>query len=300
MDVTRPGRVATWLLLGLAGCGQARPDVTVGAKNFSEQTLLGEIVAQWVEARTELTVDRRFQLGGTLIAHRAVSVGEIDLYVEYTGTALTAILDLEPASGADAVLATVRDEYARRWGLEVFDPLGFENSFAMLLRGSMADSLGVITLSELAPFAPDLKTGFGYEFVERADGYAGLIEAYELEFEGAPRTMDLGLIYHALASGRIDLTAGNSTEGKIASLDLHVLEDDRGYFPPYEGVIVAHGAALARHVELRPALEELSGRLDTEDIRALNRLVDVEGRRAADVASEWVARELDPPATDSR
>ena len=283
--------------LALAGslafaCAPPRADVVIGGKNFSEQTLLGEIVSRWIEATTSLSVNRTFQLGGTLIAHRAVVAGEIDAYVEYTGTALTAVLDLQPSTDPSDVLDRVRAGYRDRWNLEVLDPLGFENTFAMLVRARTADSLGLETLSDLAPHAGAITPGFGYEFVERSDGYDGLRETYGLAFAETPRSMDLGLIYRALAEGEIDLTAGNSTEGKIESLDLRILEDDRGYFPPYEAVVIANRDALERLPELEATLRDLSGLLDTPAMRALNRQVDVEGRSAADVAAEWVRAAL--------
>ena len=296
MDVTRAWPLVLALSLAPIACADAGDRVVVGAKNFNEQTLLGEMVAQWIEATTNIPVQRRFQLGGTFIAHRALVAGDIDLYVEYTGTALTAILERDPISDPVEVLRTVRQEYRHAWGLEVLDPLGFENTFAMLVRAGMADSLGLRTLSDLSSHARALRPGFGYEFMERDDGFRGLREAYGLQFATAPREMDLGLVYRALATGKIDLTAGNSTEGKIEALHLRMLVDDRGYFPPYEAVIVVRPEAMEGHPGLRKALEALSGRIDTETMRSLNREVDVDGRDFAVVAHEWVESVL-PAAT---
>lgn len=275
----------------LAGCGD-RPDLVVGSKNFTEQDLLGEIVAVWVERTTELRVERRLHLGGTFICHRALLDGEIDLYVEYTGTALTAILERAPLADPDSVFRLVREAYAERFGLRWFAPLGFENTFAILVRRRTADSLGLSSLSGAAAHAPDWTAGFGYEFMERADGFEGLARTYGLRFAGPPREMDLGLIYRALAEGRIDLTAGNSTDGRIAALDLVTLADDRGYFPPYEAAIVARPEALERHPGLARALSALSGRLGTAEMRRLNAAVEVEGRDFRDVARAWVEAEL--------
>jgi len=305
VDVTREGirplaaTLALALALGPIACADGADHVVVGAKNFSEQTLLGEIVSEWIESTTDVAVERRFQLGGTFIAHRAVTSGDIDLYVEYTGTALTTILEREPMSDPSAVLGAVRKEYDRRWGLEVLDPLGFENTFAMLVRSATADSFDLHTLSDLSSHAAVLRPGFGYEFMEREDGFRGLKKAYGLEFAGPPREMDLGLIYRALAIGEIDLTAGNSTEGKIESLDLRMLADDRGYFPPYEAVIVVRPDALERHPRLRGALDDLSGRIDTRTMRALNRKIDVDGRDFAVVAKEWVESTIGGAAKQS-
>jgi len=291
----------SWLVALLVATASAAcspgPGLVVGSKNFTEQDLLGEIVAQWVEGRLGIPVERRLHLGGSFIAHRAVVSGELDLYVEYTGTAYTAVLERPPIHDRDSVYREVARAYETRWDLEWLPPLGFENTFAMLVREGMADSLGVTAMSELAPHAPELAAGFGYEFMQREDGFRGLIDTYGLEFSEPPREMDLGLVYRALAEGRIDLTAGNSTDGRIEALELRMLEDDRGYFPPYEAAIVVRTDALERHEGLRAALEELSGRLDTRTMRRLNAAVDLEGRDFRIVAAEWVRARLAPPGT---
>jgi len=293
----RAGLVAVLAIGAAGGCSPGAPGIVVGSKNFTEQDLLGEIVAQWVEARTGLPVERRLHLGGSFIAHRALVSGELDLYVEYTGTAYTAVLERPPIHDRDSVYREVARAYETRWSLEWLPPLGFENTFAILMRAGMADSLGVSRMSELGPHATGLVAGFGYEFMQREDGFRGMSETYDLEFGEPPHEMDLGLVYRALAEGRIDLTAGNSTDGRIESLDLRALEDDRGYFPPYEAAIVVRSDALERHAGLRAALEELSGRLDTRDMRRLNAAVDLDGRDLATVAAEWVRTRL--PAAGS-
>lgn len=275
------------------GCGDPSNTVVVGSKNFSEQDILGEIIAQWIERTTSLRVVRRLHLGGTFIAHRAVVAGQIDLYPEYTGTAFTAILEHTPISRSDSVFRQTAREYEERWSLRWLRPLGFENTFAMLVRTSTADSLGLSTLSDLAPHAPSLRAGFGYEFMQREDGFVGLTEAYDLSFQGASAEMDLGLVYRALASGRIDFTAGNSTDGRIEALGLVALDDDRGFFPSYEAAIVVREEALAMHPELESSLERLSGRIDTPTMRRLNRAVDLEGRDLVGVAGAWVRSELE-------
>ena len=280
------------LLLAGSSCAAPGPEITVGSKNFSEQDLLGEIVAQWIERTTDLRVRRRLHLGGTFICHRALLAGRIDVYVEYTGTAFTAILERTPVSDADSIFRAVRAEYLERFGLEWFTPLGFENTFAMLVRQSTADSLGLRTLTDAASYSGGWVAAFGSEFMEREDGFPGLNEAYSLGFRSPPRVMDLGLLYRALASRQIDLTAGNSTDGRIEALELAILEDDLRYFPPYEGATIARRAALERHPSLRPALEALGGAIDTDEMRRLNRAVDVEGRDYRDVARDWVERTL--------
>jgi glycine betaine/choline ABC-type transport system substrate-binding protein len=214
------------------------------------------------------------------------------VYVEYTGTALTAILKRPPVSDPDSAFRAVRTEYLERFELEWFAPLGFENTFAMLVRRSTADSLALRTLTDAATHSDGWVAGFGSEFMERADGFPGLSEAYGFKLRSPPRVMDLGLLYRALASAEIDLTAGNSTDGRIEALDLVMLRDNMRYFPPYEGALVARRAALDRNAALRPALEMLSGKIDTDEMRRLNRAVDVEGRDYREVARAWVERTL--------
>lgn len=279
---------ALLLALVLVACGDSADRVAVGSKFFTEQDILGEILATWIERTTDLRVQRRLHLGGTFICHQALTSGDLDLYVEYTGTALTAILEKPPIQDPTAVYDTVRRAYRERWSLEWLEPLGFENTFALLVRESMADSLGLETISDLAAHDDELVPGTGYEFVEREDGYPGLVDRYGLDFASGPKTMELGLLYRALASGDVDLVAGNSTAGQIAALDLVMLEDDRSYFPPYDAVPVIRRATLRRHPGLRETLERLGGRIDTRTIRRLNEAVNVEGRDFREVAREWV------------
>lgn len=282
------------LALGLTavGCGGGGETVTVGSKFFAEQDLLGELLAVWIERTTDLSVRRRLHLGGTFVCHRALEEGEIDLYVEYTGTALAAILDRPPRSDPAAVLEAVRRVYRDSLGLTWTEPLGFENSFAMLVRRATADSLGLETISDAVPHAGGWIPGMGYEFVEREDGLPGLTRTYGLEFGAQPRTMEIGLLYRALAEDRVDIIAGNSTDGRIEALDLVALRDDRGYFPPYEAVPVVRASVLTDHPDLRASLRRLGGRISTPEMRRLNEAVSVEGRDYRDVARGWVDRAL--------
>lgn len=274
-----------------AACGGG-DGIVVASKNFTEQTILAELVAQQVERRTEIDVDRRFYLGGTFVCHEAILSGEVDIYVEYTGTALTAILELPPLQDPGAVFDTVSQLYARRFDLVWLDPLGFNNTFAILVRGSTARRLDLKTISDAAEHTDSWQPGFGYEFMEREDGFRGLKQTYGLEFAGPPKTMELGLTYRALADGQVDLIAGNSTDGLIAALNLKQLEDDRSYFPPYEAAPVIRRDALERYPEMDRALRELAGKITDEEMRRLNYLVDVEQRDVAAVVREWLAEEI--------
>src|SRR5439155_15400381 len=226
-------------LLLVTACGH-RDRVVVGAKNFTESDLLAEIVGQQIERRTHLRVERRFHLGGTFVCHEAITSGRIDLYVEYTGTAYTAVLKRPPPSIAapESVYGAVARDYAQRFGLRWGKPFGFDNTFAITVRRRDAERYALRRISDLARVAPRWKAGFGYEFLERADGFQGLSRAYGLAFAAPPTALDLGLTYRALADGKVDVIAGNSTDGQIAALHLVALRDEQHYFPPYEAAPV--------------------------------------------------------------
>ncbi len=262
--------------------------VVVASKNFTEQAILGELLAQRIEHTAHLPVERRFYLAGTYICHQALLAGRADLYVEYTGTALTAVLKDRPIGGTAAVFDRVRSEYARRWGLAVLPSLGFENSFAVVIRGEDSRRYGITTLSGAAVRASQWRLGVGFEFMERPDGYAGMVKAYGLTFREPPRVMDLGLLYRALQEHQVDLVVGNSTDGLISALDLIALQDDRHYFPPYDAVPVVREEALREFPGLREALEGLGGRITADDMRRMNYAVDGEHRDAAEVAGEFL------------
>jgi len=279
------------LVLGAGGCAPPRPDrPVIGAKNFTEQVLLGELLAQHIEARTGLKVDRRFYLAGSYICQQALVAGRIDGYVEYTGTALTAILKQPVDKDRARVLVTVQRLYRQRYNVEVGNSLGFENTFAMIVRNDDARRLHVATLSQAAAAAPQWKLGVGYEFEERPDGLRGLEAAYGLKFHGSPRTMDLGLLYRAIDQGQVDIIAGNSTDGPIQPLHLTVLADDRHYFPPYDAVPLFREEAYRRWPELRTAVAELTGKISAQEMQAMNEAVDGQHRDPAEVVREFRAK----------
>jgi osmoprotectant transport system substrate-binding protein len=258
----------------------------VGSKNFTEQVVLGEMLAQQIERRLGVPVERKLDLGGTLVAHEALIKGEIDLYPEYTGTALTAILKHAPAGlSPETVLDQVRAAYRRRWHLDWLEPLGFNDTFAMVVRGETARRGNLATLSDVARTRA-WRMGIGYEFQSRPDGLAGLLSAYHLRLEGAPVVMDLGLLYPALENRKVDMVAANATDGLISTLDVAVLADDRRYFPPYQCAVVVREDTLSRFAGLREALAALSGKLPDDAMRKLNYEIDGKHRRASDVAAE--------------
>lgn len=274
----------------LAGCGTRREGrLVVGSKNFTEQVILGEILATLIEERAGIPVRRRLNLGGTFICHQGLIAGELDLYVEYTGTALTAILKRAPVADPAAALRIVREAYEKDIGLVWTEPFGFNNTFAMIVTRESAAREGLRKISDLARVQETFRAGFGYEFVERADGYEGLAAAYGLRFANRPREMDLGLIYRALAEGEVDVVAGNATDGVIAGLSLVALEDDRRYFPPYDAVPVIRRETLDRHPSLRPLLAKLGGAITADAMARMNLAVDGEFRDPREVARAFVA-----------
>lgn len=271
-----------------SGCARRGEEtIVVGSKNFTEQIVLAELFAQQIESHSALRIDRRLNLGGTFICHDALVSGKIDLYPEYTGTALTAVLKDPAQKDSAEVFRRVQEQYRTRFDVEVMPPLGFDNTFAMIVRGDDADRLHLHTVSDIVPLAPKWRAGFGYEFMERPDGYRGWVAAYGLHFAGEPRILDLGLLYRALADKQVDLVAGNSTDGVIASLHMVALEDDLHYFPPYEAVALVRRATLEKHPEVRAAMERLAGKISVDEMRRMNYAVDGEHRDAADVIRDF-------------
>lgn len=266
------------------------PQITVGSKDFTEQVILGELLAQVIETKTGLRVKRDFELSGGL-CHRALVSGDIDGYVEYSGTAYTDILKHKPVSDPKIVYETVKREYANRWNAVWFPPLGFNNTFAILVRDSTARRLNLHDISDIRPYAQGWRVAFGQDFMSRKDGYQGFVKAYGLQFKGIPAEMDLALTYRALASGQVDLIAGNSTDGQIKQLDLAQLADDLHYFPPYEAAPVFRGETLNRYPALRAALESLAGRITTSEMRKMNYEVDAEHKSVGDVVAEFLRNE---------
>ncbi|MBV8051796.1 MAG: ABC transporter substrate-binding protein [Acidobacteriaceae bacterium] len=282
---------AAWFSLTalLCSCGPSRENrIVVGSKNFTEQLVLGELIAQQIEGKTHLTVERRFYLAGTYICHQAILSGRIDIYPEYTGTALTAVLKEKPAGSKEQIYESVKSEYASRFNLAVGPTFGFNDTFAIEVRGDDARRLHLRTISQAAAYTPQWRPGFGYEFMERPDGYKGWVATYGLRFAEGPRIMDLGLLDRALKDKQVDLIAGNTTDGLIPVLDLSVLDDDRNYFPPYEAVPIVRREAFERHPELSAVLDELGGKISDDDMRQLNYAVEGEHRDVKQVVQAFL------------
>jgi osmoprotectant transport system substrate-binding protein len=282
------GRTPVLLLIPLLATGCAsKPHIIVGSKNFTEQVVLGEIVAQQIERRLGVEVERKLDLGGTLLAHEALRGGSIDLYPEYTGTALTAVLKQPIVRDAKTAFAQVSQGY-RQWGIEWLPPLGFNDSFAMVVRSETARQQGLKSLSDAAKRTQPWRLGVGYEFTQRPDGLDGLVKSYGLRLDGNPVAMDLGLLYPALRSQKIEMAAANTTDGMLAHQEFTVLRDDLGYFPPYECAIAVRNDTLQRFPQLKDTLSELSGSISDQSMRRMNELVDVEHKPVAEVARDFL------------
>jgi len=275
------------VLCCLLSCRPPHHEIVIGSKNFTEQVVLGELLAQQIERRTGQHVDRRFYLAGSYIAHQAILAGRIDGYVEYTGTALTAILKSKPSSNASQVFEQVKEDYASRFHLLVLPSLGFNNTFALVVRSDDANRFHLKTIADLAAH-PELRLGVGYEFLERPDGYRGLSTAYGLRFASEPRVMDLGLLYRALKQREIDVAVGSNTDSQIEAMHLIVLEDNRHYFPPYEAVPIIRPEIIEHDSRIGSALGELEGAIKVEDIRKMNYAVDVEHADVSRVAKDFL------------
>lgn len=275
------------LLLATLSCTSSHSNrIVIGSKNFTESLILGELMAQQIESHTSLKVERRFFLQGTFICQQAILAGRIDIYPEYTGTALTAVLKQKPTG--DNAYQQIKDEYERRFGLTLGATFGFNDTFAIQVRGEDARRLNLKTISQSAAYTPGWRAGFGYEFMERPDGYRGLANSYGLHFAEPPRVMDLGLLARALHDHQIDLAAGNATDGLIPALDLFVLEDDHHYFPRYDAVPVIRQETIRLHSEIERALASLGNSIGDDDMRKLNYAVDGQHRDVTQVVHEFL------------
>jgi osmoprotectant transport system substrate-binding protein len=297
------GLVGVSVTLAIAGCrpdavGDGKADIIVASKDFTEQDILGELLAQQIENKTGLKVERKPRLGGSYVCHQAIVAGKIDAYIEYTGTAATVSKLFENQkipSDPEVLFQQLQQGYAKTFNLAVMPGLGFENTFAIVIRGDQAKRYNLQTISQAAQYTPQWRAGFGYEFSERQDGLPGLAKTYNLTFAKPPQIMDLGLIYRALLQQQIDLTAGNSTDGQIARLGFVVLQDDKRYFPPYEAVPIVRQDTLNRFPQLAPAISGLKNLITADEMRRLNYEVEGELRDPKDVVREFLQSKQGQP-----
>lgn len=287
--IGRRAFLAGGIALAAGGCTSRNHQIVVGSKNFTEQLVLGELLAQALGQSCHLDVQRRFYLAGTYICQQAILAGRIDTYVEYTGTALAAVLKQNYSGDPQKVYEAVKTGYKQRFDLLVMPPLGFNNSFAMVMRGEDARRNSLTKLSQLSPFASRMTLGVGYEFLERPDGYNGLVRTYGLRFAEAPRVMDLGLLYRALQNRSVDLIAANNTDGLIAALGLVVLEDDRHYFPPYDAVPIVRPQTFQCFPCAEQTFRRLAGEVSAEQMRSMNYAVDEKKEDPSQVVASLLA-----------
>jgi glycine betaine/choline ABC-type transport system substrate-binding protein len=274
-------------LLGIHACGGVEKRVVIGSKEFTEQVILREMMAALIEGNSDIKAEQKF-LGGTLICFNSLENGNIDLYAEYTGTALTAILKQQPMTDPQKVYDTVKDAFEQEHALVWLNPLGFNNTYTLTMRRDQAQQLGVQKISDLEAHKDDLASGFTHEFLERPDGYPGLIKHYGWSLEKKPKGMDPGLMYKAIAEGDVDLICGFATDGRISAFDLVMLEDDKQFFPPYYAAPVVRANTLEKHPELEDILNKLAGKIDNKTMAQLNYEVDEKGRQAAEVAAKFL------------
>ncbi|BAT53536.1 Substrate-binding region of ABC-type glycine betaine transport system [Nostoc sp. NIES-3756] len=283
--------LAFTLVLAIASCNTnqitSSGDIIVASKDFTEQDILGEILAQQIEDTTNLKVARRPRLGGSFVCHSAILAGKIDAYIEYTGTAFTGILKQPVINNPKVVYEKLKQAYAQQFKLEVMPSLGFENTFAIIIRGEDARRYNIQTLTQAAQYTPKWRGGFGYEFLEREDGFPGLAKTYGLKFSKPPQIMDLGLIYRALIQKQVDMVAGNSTDGQISRLGLVVLKDDKQYFPPYEATPIIRQETLKKYPQLKTAIAQITGKISADEMRQLNYLVEGELQDIKEVVREF-------------
>jgi len=273
--------------LAMTACSRSQA-IRVASKNFTEQVVLGEIIAQHLEHKLGRKVERQLNLGGTLLAHRALANGDIDLYPEYTGTALAAVLKEAVNGDAASVRQRVQAAYMRRFHVDWLPPLGVDDTFAMVIPGPLARAKHLETLTAAAAVAEPWVLGVGYEFQQREDGLAALDRTYHMQWKGAPKTMDLGLLYKAMEQGQVNMIAANSTDGLLTKMDLKALADDKHAFPPYEVCIAVRQEALGNIPGLRAALEQLSGKFTNDTMRQLNYEVDGDHRPVPEVAAGFL------------
>jgi glycine betaine/choline ABC-type transport system substrate-binding protein len=283
-----PALMAAASLCFCSGCAPDDNTVTIGSKNFTEQIILGEIMARLIEEKTDYPVTRKFNLGGTFVCFKALEQGDIDLYPEYTGTGLTAILKKEVLNDKDRVFDIVKKDFAKQYDLVWLSPLGFNNTYTMTMRREQASALGIGRISDLKKHQDTLRSGFTAEFMERPDGYKGLCRTYGLSFRQPPRDLDPGLMYKAIQEQEVDLICGFATDGRIPAFNLKSLEDDKRFFPPYYAAPLVRGRTLAEKPMLKQALSALDGILSDGEMRGMNYAVDQEGKKAADVAERFL------------
>lgn len=276
------------MTLALSGCGGEKKSVVIGTKDFSENIILGEMFAQLIEANTDIEVNRKLNMGGTFVCFEAIKNGDIDIYPEYTGTGLTAQLKMDVITDADEAYQVVADEFDKQFNIKWLSPLGLNNTYTLAVTQEVAEEYGVETFSDLAGVSENLIFGAEHEFFNRQDGFEGLVEAYDMKFAGEPKKMQVALKYQAIGNGDMDVTDAFATDGQIIQYNLKILEDDKGFFPPYYVAPIVKNETLEQFPELEEVLNMLAGLVDDATMTELNYRVDVEGESVEAVAADFL------------
>lgn len=272
----------------LSGCSSSsEKKIVIGSKNYTENMVLGEILTQLISAKTDLKVQHKENLGGTMVCFEALKKGELDAYMEYTGTGLTALLKKDVVNDADKVYDIVKEEFNKQYQITWLKPLGFNNTYAVAIREDFADKNGITKVSQLAPLAKDLVFGAEHEFFDRQDGFDGMVEAYGLRFKGEQK-MDIALKYQAIGEGKMDVTDAFATDGQLITYKLKVLEDDKNFFPPYYAAPVIRNQTLEKHPELEEILNQLENKINDEEMQKMNHKVEAEKKSTKEVAKEFL------------
>lgn len=271
----------------LIGCSSS-DTITIGSKDFSENIVLGEIFAQLIEAKTDLKVVRKLNMGGTFVNFEAIKNGQIDLYPEYTGTALTAQLKMDVITDAEETYRIVSEEFDRQFNIKWLEPLGFNNTYTLAITNEIYEKYGIETFSELATISENLVFGAEHEFFDRQDGFDGLVQTYGMKFKGEPKKMNVSLKYQAMGSKDIDVTDAFATDGQIIQYNLKILKDDKNFFPPYYAAPIIRKEVLEKYPELEEILNSLAGLIDDETMTELNYKIDVENQDIKKVAENFL------------
>ncbi len=278
--------LSTALLAGCTGAGGDK--IVIGSKNFTENMILGHIFAEYIKANTDLKVEYKENLGGTMVCFEALKKGDLDIYPEYTGTGLTAHLKMDVINDPDEVYSIVKREFDSQFGITWLNELGLNNTYAVAIKEDYAAQNNIQSVSDLATFSDQLTFGAEHEFFDRMDGFEGMVETYGLTFKGEPVKMDVSLKYQAMAEDRIQVTDAFTTDGQLITYKLKVLEDDKGFFPPYYAAPIVKNETLKAHPELEELLNKLSGKITDEAMQQMNYQAETEKKPMKDIAIEFL------------
>jgi len=276
------------MTLALSGCGGEKKSVVIGSKDFSENIILGEMFAQLIENNTDIEVVRKLNMGGTFVCFEAIKNGDIDIYPEYTGTGLTAQLKMDVITDSEEAYRVVAEEFNKQFNIKWLSPLGLNNTYTLAVTQEVVEEYGVETFSDLAAVSEGLIFGAEHEFFNRQDGFEGLVDAYDMKFKGEPKKMQVALKYQAIGNGDMDVTDAFATDGQIIQYNLKILEDDKGFFPPYYVAPIVKNETLEQFPELEGVLDMLAGLVDDATMTELNYRVDVEGESVEAVATDFL------------